>query len=77
MRPCSNSTLNILQLKNFLAAANTQVLYQAHLRAQMNQTGQQGTALRSITKQGAADSHPPSLHAQGASSPPVQEPVQP
>ena len=61
----------------FLAAANTQALYQAHLRAQMNQTGQQGTALPNITIQGTADSQPPSVHAPGASSPPIQEPVRP
>ena len=65
MKPCSN----------FLAAANTQALYQAHLRAQMNQTGQQGTALPSITNQGTADSQPPSVHAPGASSPPIQQPI--
>ena len=63
--------------ENFLAAANTQALYQAHLRAQMNQTGQQGTALPSITNQGTADSQPPSVHAPGASSPPIQQPVPP
>ena len=61
--------------ENFLAAANTQALYQAHLRAQMNQTGQQGTALPSITNQGTADSQPPSVHAPGASSPPIQPPI--
>ena len=59
----------------FLAAANTQALYQAHLRAQKNQTGQQGTALPSITNQGTPDSHPRSVHAPGASSPAIQEPV--
>ena len=63
--------------ENFLDAPNTQALYQAHLGAQMNQTGQQGTALPSITNQGTADSHPPSVHAPGASSPPIQQPVQP
>ena len=77
MRPCSNSTLIILHLKSFVAAANTLWLYQAHLRAQVNQTGQQGTALPNITNQGTADSHPPSVHAPGASSPPIQEPVRP
>ena len=46
----SNETLQQLDPyytppENVLAAANTQVLYQAHLRAQMNQTCQQGTAL--------------------------------
>ena len=59
--------------ENFLAAANTQALYQA----QMNQTGQQGTALPSITNQGTADSQPPSVHAPGASSPPIQQPIPP
>ena len=63
--------------ENFLAAANTQALYQAHLRAQMNQTGQQGTALPSIANQGTADSQPPSVHAPGASSPPIQQPIPP
>ena len=63
--------------ENFLAAANTQALYQAHLRAQMNQTGQQGTALPSITNQGTVDSQPPSVHAPGASSPPIQQPIPP
>ena len=62
--------------ENFLAAANTQALYQAHLRAQMNRTGQQGMAPPSIINQGTAD-HPPSLHAPGASSPPIQQPVPP
>ena len=61
--------------ENFLAAANTQALYQAHLRAQMNQTGQQGTALPSITNQGTADSQPPSVQAPEASSPPIQQPI--
>ena len=37
--------------ESFLTAANTQALYQAHLRAQMNQRGQQGTALPIITTQ--------------------------
>ena len=63
--------------ENFLAAANTQALYQAHLRAQMNQTGQQGMAPPSIINQGTADSEPPSVHARGTSSPPIQEPVRP
>ena len=45
-------------LEIFLAAANTQALYQAHLRAQMKQTGQKGMALPSRTNQGIADSHP-------------------
>ena len=53
--------------ENFLAAANTQALYQANLRAQMNQTGQQGMALPSIINQGTADNQPPSVHAPGAS----------
>ena len=36
----------------FLAAASTRALYQAHLRAQLNQTSQQGTALPSkLTKE--------------------------
>ena len=61
----------------FLAAANTQALYQAHLRAQMDQTGQQGMALPSITNQVTAYSHPPSVHAPGASSPPIQQPISP
>ena len=61
--------------ENFLAAANTQALYQAHLRAQMNQTGQQGTALPSITNQGTAVSQPPSVQAPEASSPPIQQPI--
>ena len=63
--------------ENLLAAANTQALYQAHLTAQMDQTGQQGMALPSTTNQGTADNHPPSVHAPGASSPPIQEPVRP
>ena len=78
----SNETLQQLDPyytppENFLGAANTQGLYQAHLRAQMNQTGQQGTALPSITNQGTADSQPPSVHAPGASSPPIQQPIPP
>ena len=76
----SNETLQQLDPyytppENFLAAANTQALYQAHLRAQMNQTGQQGTALPSITNQGTADSQPLSVHAPGASSLPIQQPI--
>ena len=63
--------------ENFLAVANTQAFYRAHLRAQMDQTGQQGMALPSITNQGTADSQPPSVHAPGASSPPIQDPVRP
>ena len=43
----------------------------------MNQTGQQGTALPSITNQGTADSQLPSVHAPGASSPPIQQPIPP
>ena len=43
----------------------------------MDQTGQQSMALPSITNQGTADSQPPSVHAPGASSPPIQEPVRP
>ena len=78
----SNETLQQLDpyytpRENFLAAANTQALYQAHLKAQMNQTGQQGTALPSITNQGTADSQPPSVQAPGASSPPNQQPIPP
>ena len=78
----SNETLQQLDPyytppENFLAAANTQALYQAHLRAQMNQTGQQGTALPSITNQGTADSQQPSVQAPGASSPPIQQPIPP
>ena len=61
--------------ESFLAAANTQALYQAHLRAQMDQTGQQSMALPSTTNQVTSDNHPPSVHAPGASSPPTQEPV--
>ena len=34
-------------------------------------------ALPSITNQGTADSQPPSVHAPGASSPPIQQPVPP
>ena len=63
--------------ENFLAAASTQVLYQAHLRAQMDRTGQQGMALPSVTNQVTADSHPPFVHAPGASSPPIQQPIPP
>ena len=78
----SNETLQQLdpyytQPENFLAAANTQSLYQVHLRAQMDQTGQQGIALPSTTNQGTADNHPPSVHAPRASSPPIQEHVRP
>ena len=74
----SNETLQQLDPyytppENFLAAANTQALYQAHLRAQMDQTGQQGVALPTITNQGTAKSQPPSVHATGASSPPIQQ----
>ena len=61
--------------ENFLAAANTQALYQAHLRAQMNETGQQVMPFPSITNQGTAESHPPSVHAPVVSSPPIQQPV--
>ena len=72
----SNETLQQLDPycippENFLAAAETQALYQAHLREQMDQTGQQGMVLPSITNQGTADNHPPSVHAPGASSPPI------
>ena len=74
----SNKTLKHLYPytppENFLVAANIQALYQAHIRAQMNQTGQQGEANPSITNQGTADSHPSSVHAPGASSPPIQQP---
>ena len=78
----SNETLQQLDpyytpTENFLAAAKTQALYQAHLRAQMDQTGQRGMALPSITNQGTADSQPPSVHAPGASSPPIQQPIPP
>ena len=79
----SNDTLQQLDPyytppENFLAAANTEALYhQAHLKAQKNQTGQQGTAPPSITNQGTADSQPPSVHAPGASSPPIQQPIPP
>ena len=78
----SNETLQQLDPyytppENFLAAANTQALYQAHLRAQLYQTCQQGIALPSITNQGTADSQPRSVHASGASSPPIQQPTLP
>ena len=78
----SNETLQQLDPyytppENFLAAANTQAVYQAHLRAQMDQTGQQGVALPTITNQGTTDSQPPSVHAPGASSPPIQQPIPP
>ena len=43
----------------------------------MNQTGQQGTPLPSITNQGTADSQPLSVHAPGTSSPPIQQPTPP
>ena len=77
----SNETLQQLDpyytpRENFFAAANTQALYQANLRAQMNQTGQQGMALPSIINQGTADNQPPSVHAPGASSTPIQKPVE-
>ena len=62
--------------ENCLAAANTQALYQANLRAQMNLTGQQGMAPPSVINQETAD-HPPSLHASGAFSPPIQQPIPP
>ena len=78
----SNETLQQLDPyytppENFLAAANTQALYQAHLRAQIDETGQQGVALPTITNQGTADSQPPSVHAPGASSPPIQQRIPP
>ena len=78
----SNETLQQLDPyytppENFLAAANTQALYLAHLRAQMNQTCQQGTAFPNITNQGTADSQQPSVHAPGASSPPIQQHIPP
>ena len=78
----SNETLQQLDPyytppESFFAAANTQALYQANLRAQMDQTCQQGMALPSITNQGTADSQPPSVHAPGASSPPIQQPIPP
>ena len=77
MRPCSNSTLITLHLKVFWLLLTTQALYQAHLWAQLNQIGQQGTALPKITNQGTTGIHPPSVHASGASSPPIQQPVLP
>ena len=43
----------------------------------MNQTGHQGVALPTITNQGTADSQPPSVHAPGASSPPIQQLIPP
>ena len=43
----------------------------------MDQTGQQGVALPTITNQGTADSQPPSLHAPGASSPPINQLIPP
>ena len=78
----SNETLQQLDPyytppENFFAAASTQALYQANLRAQMNETGQQGKPFSSITNQGIADSHSPSVHAPGASSPPIQQPIPP
>ena len=78
----SNETLQQLDPyysppEKFLAAVNTQALYQAHLRAQMNQTGQQGMAPPSIINQRTADSQPPSVHAPEASSPPIQQPIPP
>ena len=60
-----------------LAAANTQELYQAHRRTQMNRTSQQGMAFPSITNQRTADSHQPSVHAPGASWSSIQQPVLP
>ena len=57
--------------ESFLTAANTQTLYQAHLRAQMDPTGQHGMVFPSLTNQGTAHSHPPSVHAPVASSPPT------
>ena len=61
--------------EKFLVAANTQALYQANLRAQINQTGQQGMTRPSKINQGIADNHQPSVQAPGASSPPIQKPV--
>ena len=43
----------------------------------MDQTGQQGRALPSITYQETADSQPLSVHAPGASSPPTQQLIPP
>ena len=43
----------------------------------MDQTGQQGMALPSITYQRTADSQLPSVHAPEASSPPIQQPIPP
>ena len=72
------SNENLLQLdpyhtplENFLTGASTQSLYQANLRAQMNQTAQQGMASPSIINQGTAD------HAPGASSTLIQQPASP
>ena len=78
----SNETLQQLDPyytppENFLAAANTQSLYQAHLRAKMNQTGQQGMAPPSIINQGTAHSQSPSVQAPEASSSPIQQPIPP
>ena len=42
----------------------------------MNQTGQQGMASPSIINQGT-EYHPLFLHAPGASSPPIQQPIPP
>ena len=75
----SNETLQQLDPyytppENFLAAANTQALYQANLRAQMEQTDQQVMALPSVTYQGTADSQPPSVHAQGLLHRPFNSP---
>ena len=77
----SNETLQQLDPyytppESFLAAVNTQALYQANLQAQLNQTGQQGMAPPSIINKGTAD-HPPSLHDSGASSPPIQHSIPP
>ena len=76
----SNETLEQLDPcytspEEFLAAANTQALSQAHLTVQLDQTGQQGMALPSVINPGTADNHPSSVHAPGACSPSIQQPV--
>ena len=63
--------------EKLLANVNTQALYHAHLRAQINQTGQRGMVLPSKKNQGTADGPSLSVHAPGALSPPSQQPVLP
>ena len=78
----SNETLQQLDRyytppESFLAAANTRLVYQAHLRAEVNELGQQVRPLLSISNQGTAYNHSPSVHAPGASSLPIQQTVSP